>query len=161
LVGGWQWNGILSAQSGFPITPLVGSNASGTGDTQNPDIPNRNPSFQGPVILGTDGFKETGRYFDPSAFLRPLAGTFGNAGRGSLAGPRLINVDTSLFKNIPINEQWNLQFRAEAFNILNHANFKTPDTTIFSGGNISGNAGRILETANRERQIQFALRLEF
>ena len=164
LISGWQWNGILSAQSGFPITLLVGSNASGTGDTQNPDYPNRNPSFQGPVILGTDGFKKTGRYFDPDAFSRPLAGTFGNAGRGSFIGPRLINVDTSLFKNIPINERWSLQFRAEAFNLLNHVNFDTPNTAVFSGatGNaISPSAGRIRETANRERQIQFALRLEF
>jgi len=161
LISGWQWNGILSAQSGFPITALAGSNASGTGDTQNPDIPNRNPNFQGPVVLGTDGFKKTGRYIDPGAFSMPVAGTFGNSGRGSFIGPRLVNVDTSFFKNIPINEQWSLQFRAEAFNILNHTNFDTPNMAIFSGSTISPSAGVITETSNRERQIQFALRLEF
>ena len=73
-----------------------------------------------------------------------------------------MNVDLSLFKRIPINERMNLQFRTEVFNILNHANFRVPDATIFSGNNISGNAGRITETlADNERQIQFALRLEF
>jgi len=54
-----------------------------------------------------------------------------------------------------------LQFRAEAFNILNHANFGVPRPVIFEGTSLSGGAGIIDETANRERQIQFALRLEF
>ena len=53
LIGGWQWSGAFTAQSGFPFTPPVGSNASGTGDTQNPDVPNWNPDFKGPVILGS------------------------------------------------------------------------------------------------------------
>src|SRR5213596_3544765 len=49
LIGGWQWNGIVTAQSGFPITPLTGFNNSGTGDGAVPDIPDRNPDFKGPV----------------------------------------------------------------------------------------------------------------
>jgi len=161
LIGGWQWNGILNAQSGFPITPLVGSNQSGNGDARNPDVVNRNPDFKGKVILGVDGFKKTGRFFDPNAFSLPPAGTFGNVGRGTFRGPGLVNVNTSLFKRIPINEQWNLQFRTEVFNLLNHANFDTPDLIVFSGSDFAGSAGVIRETATRERQIQFALRLEF
>ncbi len=58
LIGGWQWNGIFNAQGGFPISPLIGSNRSGNGDTRNPDRPNRNPDFQGKVIRGSDGFKK-------------------------------------------------------------------------------------------------------
>ena len=116
IIGGWQWNGIVNAQSGFPFTPQAGANVSGTGDTDIPDVPNHNPAFTGPVITGVDGFKKTGRYFDPGAFLLPLSGTFGNVTRGSLTGPPLTTVDTSLFKKIRINEQWNLQFRAEVFN---------------------------------------------
>jgi len=54
-----------------------------------------------------------------------------------------------------------LQFRAEAFNILNHANLNTPLGAVFDGASYSGTAGVIENTANRERQIQFALRLEF
>ena len=111
----------MSAQSGFPFTPLVGSNSSGTGETQNPDVPNLNPAFSGPAILGTPN-----QWFDPRAFLMPAAGTFGNVARGSFVGPKMTNFDMSLFKRFNITERYNLQFRAEAFNILNHPNFANP-----------------------------------
>src|SRR5439155_20501221 len=126
LIGGWQWNGIFNIQSGFPFTPQIGANVSGTGDTDNPDVTNWNPNFHGKVISRAEGFKKTGRYFDPAAFALPLSGTFGNVSRGSLTGPPLTVIDTSFFKRIRINEQWNLQFRAEAFNVLNHTNFAEP-----------------------------------
>src|SRR5206468_5646082 len=162
LIGGWQWNSIFVANSGFPITPQVGSNRSGTGDTGRlPDRPSLNPDFKGNPILGVDEFKKTGRYFDPNAFLLPLAGTFGNVSRGSLRGPGAFNVDTSLFKRVALREGLNLQFRAEFFNILNHANFDTPNPIVFSDTGPNASAGVITETANRERQIQFALKLLF
>jgi hypothetical protein len=161
LIGDWQWNGIFSARSGFPITPTVGSNQSGNGDTRIPDLPNWNPDFKGKVTLGADGFKKTGRYFDPNAFLLPLAGTFGNVSRGALHGPGSFNLDTSLFKRVALKETVNLQFRAEFFNVLNHANFDTPNPIIFSGTGPNASAGVITETANRERQIQFALKILF
>ena len=161
IIGGWQLNSIFNAQGGFPITPLAGANRSDNGDSRNSDTPNLNPAFTGNPILGVDAFKKTGFYLDTNAFVLQPRGMYGNVGRGSFRGPGLVNLDLSLFKRIPLTEQWNLQFRAEAFNILNHANFRTPDTTIFTGNSFSGNAGRILETSNRERQIQFALRLEF
>ncbi|PYU28603.1 MAG: TonB-dependent receptor [Acidobacteria bacterium] len=161
LIGGWQWNGSITAQSGFPFTPTVGSNMSGTGDTQNPDVPNRNPAFSGPVVLGTDGFRTTGRYFEPSAFSLPLAGTFGNVARGSFIGPRFADFDTSLFKNFAFNEQYRLQFRVEAFNVFNRTNFAEPNPVTFSGSNYSSSAGVITQTANPSRQIQFALKLLF
>jgi hypothetical protein len=161
IIGGWQLHSIFGVQSGFPITPLVGSNRSGNGDTRFPDRPDMNPNFTGPVVLGVDSWKKTGLYYNPEAYLRPLAGTFGNSARGRFRGPGLWNLDMSLFKSIPITEQWNLQFRAEAFNILNHANLNTPLGPLFDGPNYSELAGDITDTANRERQIQFALRLEF
>jgi hypothetical protein len=156
LLSGWQWNGILTAQSGFPFTPQAGSNISGTGDTFNPDVPSRNPNFAGPLILG----KPT-RYFDPNAFVLPIAGTFGNVARGSLIGPGLTAFDTSLFKKFSINEKWSLQFRAEAFNLFNRANFGSPNAVVFSGNNISSSAGVITTTATTSRQLQFALKLIF
>src|SRR5881296_654934 len=164
LIGGWQWNAIFSATGGFPFTPTVGSNRSGNGDSRNPDVPNWNPNFKGNVILGVAEFKKTGRYFDPNAFLPPVAGTFGNVGRDSFRGPGMWNVDTSLFKRISLREQVNLQFRAEVFNALNHANFAHPNLIVFSSGNdISPTAGTITDTiaGGNGRQIQFALRLEF
>jgi hypothetical protein len=166
LISNWQWNSIFNAQSGFPMTPVVGLNQSGNGDTRNPDVPILNPNFHGDAILRVDGFKKTGRYFDPNAFLLPPAGTFGNVARGSFTGPGFYNLDTSLFKRIPLKENLNLQFRAEVFNILNHANFNSPiaGNVVFDTSDptkYAGSAGTITETANRERQIQFALRLEF
>ena len=161
LIGNWQWNGIVSVQSGFPFEPLVGSNRSGNGNARNPDVASWNPDFKGKVVLGVDEFKKTGHYFDPNAFSLPLAGTFGNVARGALRGPGFFNVNTSLFKRIPLKEKLNMQFRVEAFNVLNHANFRYPELIVFSGSEIAGSAGVIRETANRERQIQFALRLEF
>lgn len=106
------------------------------------------------MILGTPN-----RWFNPNAFLLPIAGTFGNAGRDQFIGPGLTTFDTSLFKKISLNERWNLQFRAEAFNIFNHANFATPSLAVFSGSNVSPSAGIITRTATSSRQIQFALKM--
>jgi hypothetical protein len=156
LVGGWQLNGIATLLSGFPITPQVGSNRSGDGDTRNPDRPSLNPGFSGPVVLGTPN-----QWFDPNAFVLPTAGTWGNAGRGILTGPGLGEVDLSLFKKIALSERMNLQFRAEAFNVQNRANFGTPNAIVFSNGAVSPSAGLITSTVTTSRQIQFGLKLIF
>ena len=156
LIGGWQWNGIVNWQGGFPFTPLAGSNTSGTGDANQSDTPNWNPNFHGPVILG-----KPDQWFDPRAFVLPTQGTFGNVSRGSLRGPGLFNLDTSLFKKVRISEGLNLQFRAETFNILNHPNFSYPNEVVFSGSNYSSSGGVITSTATTSRQIQFALKLLF
>ena len=156
LIGGWQWNGIVNVQGGFPFTPLAGSNTSGTGDANQSDTPNWNPNFKGPVILG-----KPDQWFDPNAFVMPTAGTFGNVARGSLRGPGLVSFDTSLFKRVRISEELNLQFRAEAFNVFNHANFSYPNQIVFSGNGYSSSAGVITTTATTSRQIQFALKLLF
>jgi hypothetical protein len=155
LIGGWQWNGIFTVQGGFPLTPLVGSNISGTGDTNIPDVPNWNPNFHGKVILGT-----VDHWFNPQAFTLPAAGAFGNVSRGSLVGPKLVDVDTSLFKKFTINERLNLQFRAEAFNIFNHTNFFYPNDIVFQGSNYSQTAGQITAAAT-SREFQLALKLIF
>lgn len=178
VIGGWQWNGIVTAQGGFPITPQVGYNVAGTGDNSI-DVVNLNPNFSGSPILGTDAFKKSGRYFDPNAFSIPVAGTFGNAGRGSFRGPGLVSADMSFFKKFQISEQWNLQFRAEIFNLLNRPNFAFPNPVVFvnnsatkacavganqaacSGGLIASSAGVLRYTSTTSRQIQFALKLSF
>ena len=91
----------------------------------------------------------------------PTPGTFGNVSRGSLIGPGLFNVDTSLFKKFTIRETVNLQFRAEVFNVFNHANFSYPNAVVFSGNEISPSAGVVTQTATTSRQLQFALKLLF
>ena len=156
LVGGWQLNAITALLSGFPFTPVIGTNRSGDGDTRNPDRPSLNPSFSGPVILG-----QPNQWYNPNAFILPPVGTYGTLGRGTFNGPGLAELDLSLFKNTAITERVGLQFRAEFFNALNHANFGTPNATVFSSGAISSSAGVITTTATTSRQIQFGLKMIF
>jgi hypothetical protein len=164
VAGGWQLNGIATLLSGFPLTPQIGANRSEDGDTRNPDRPSLNPSFTGPVVLGNPN-----QWFNPNAFLLPAFGTYGNVGRATLTGPGLATLDLSLFKNAPISEKLTLQFRAEFFNLLNRANFGTPNATVFTNGAsttstvpaISPAAGLITATATTSRQIQFGVKAIF
>jgi Carboxypeptidase regulatory-like domain len=154
--GEWQLNAITTLLSGFPITPQIGSNRSGDGDTRNPDRPSFNPSFTGPIVEGSPN-----QWFNPAAFVLPAAGTYGNAGRGILLGPALANVDLSLFKNLALTEHVKVQVRTEFFNALNHANFGTPNAIVFSNGLASSTAGLITSTATTSRQIQFGMKVTF
>ena len=154
LLGGWQVNGITTLLSGFPFTPQIGANRSGDGNTRNPDRPDVNPAFSGSALLR----KQT-QWFDPTAFSLPTVRTWGNLGRGTLRGPGLETVDISLIKNTSLTERIGLQFRAEAFNALNHTNFGAPNSIVFSGTAISPSAGLITTTATTSRQIQFGLKL--
>lgn len=156
LADGWQFNGILTFLSGFAFSPQTGSNRSGDGDSRNPDRPSLNPDFHGSAILG----KQT-EWFNPNAFVLPTAGTWGNASRGSLLGPGLAEVDLSLFKTLALTERYNLEFRAECFNVPNRANFSTPNATVFSKGAISPSAGLITSTTTTSRQLQLGLKLIF
>ena len=155
LLGGWKLNGIVTLQSGLPLTPAVGFSRSRDGNVSPVDRPSWNPSFSGPVILGTPN-----RWYDPSAFLLPPAGTYGNAGRNVLRAPGLETVDLSLFKETLITERVNLQFRAEFFNLLNRANFGIPSPVVFTPtGQPAGSAGVISNTITTSRQIQLGLKL--
>jgi hypothetical protein len=156
LLGGWQFNGIVTLLSGFPFTPQTGSNRSGDGDTRNPDRPSLNPNFTGPVVLGNRT-----QWFDPNAFALPVPGTWGNVGRGVSRGPGLATVDVSFLKNIAVSERVAVQVRAEAFNLQNRANFGTPNAVVFSGTAISGSAGLITNTTTTSRQLQLGVKLIF
>ena len=155
LISGWQVNGIVTMLSGFPVTPLVGSNRSGSGDVRSVDRPSANPAFSGPVILGTPN-----HWFDANAFTLPTVGTWGNVGRGVLRAPGLASADLSLFKTTTLTERMNLQFRAEFFNALNHANFGNPNAVVFSGGAVNPSAG-VISNAAFSRMIQLGLKLIF
>jgi hypothetical protein len=154
FVGGWQLNGIATLLSGFPFTPLDGSNRSGDGDTRNPDRPNL-------ISLSNVVTGNPNQWFNPGAFSLEAPGTWGNLGRGVFNGPGLADVDLSLFKRIAVSERMNLQFRAECFNVQNRANFGAPNTTVFSGTTVSPSAGLIGNTVTTSRQIQFGLKLIF
>jgi hypothetical protein len=114
------------------------------------------------------------QWFDARMFTLAPRGQVGNASRNFLRGPGLASVDMSFNKDTPLpflGEAGMLQFRAEIFNILNHANFGYPNTAVFSsptGGNANrpvvapvGNAGLIQYTSRSNREMQFSLRVAF
>jgi hypothetical protein len=156
FIADWQISGIETVQSGLPFTPQLSYNPSNDGDTRNPVRPSWNPSFTGPIILGGPS-----RYFNPSAFIQPTPGTYGNVGRNVLQGAGLSQTDFSLTKRILFTERLNLQFRAEFFNILNHTNLNTPNPVVYTAatGGYSPTAGVITSTSTSSRQIQFGLKL--
>lgn len=156
FASGWTVNSIVTIQSGFPFTPELSYNPSNNGDTKNPVRPFKNPNFTGPVILG-----KPSQWFNPAAFLAPPpnSGFYGNVGRNSLTGPGLATWDFSVLKRIQLRERFSLQFRAELFNILNRANFKTPNVIVFTPSGVSPTAGKITGTSTTAREAQFALKL--
>ncbi len=158
IVGDWQINGIFSAYQGRQFT-LTAADASLNmpGNQQTPD--QIKPSV---ATLGKVG--DDGTWFDTSAFARVTAVRFGNVGRNTMRGPGVVNTDLSLFRTFKLTERFNLQFRAEAFNLSNTPHFANPDD---DGRNVnSSNFGRILETQSadalgRSRELRFGLRLGF
>ncbi|HEY6413523.1 MAG TPA: TonB-dependent receptor [Edaphobacter sp.] len=166
LISGWTVSTITAVQTGFPFTPQLGYNPTGSGDTRNPVRPDVNPNFRGNLYPGTPR-----QFFNPAAFLTPAAGAIGNVRRDTLIGPNLIDVDASLLKTAQITERFHAQFRAEFFNVLNHTNFTTPNPVIYSSGPTpttltaapvaSPTAGVITATSTSSRQIQFGLKLLF
>ncbi|OFV99114.1 MAG: hypothetical protein A3H28_15200, partial [Acidobacteria bacterium RIFCSPLOWO2_02_FULL_61_28] len=182
ILNGWQVGGILSLQSGNPMTVNLQTNRSRSGGRQNPaniDRPNLAPgrsndnitSGTTPGCQGVAAGQELGTpnlYYDPCAFTVPAAGFLGNAGRNIILGPGFANLDFSLMKNTPISylgESGRLEFRLEVFNILNRPNFRFPARTAFAGtADVQAplsNAGVITQTDGTSRQLQFALRLLF
>ena len=102
-------------------------------------------------------------YINTACFSWPALGQLGNLGRNTLRGPGLEEYDFSLFKNFRLGERAKLQFREEAFNLLNRANFQAPKVKVFDGsGNIIPNSSQLTSpTQTSERQIQFGLKLNW
>jgi len=162
LISGWSLASIVTVQSGFPFTPQLSYNPSNNGDTRNPVRPFLNPNFSGPVVTGNPN-----QWFNPAAFLAPPSnsGFYGNVGRDTYIGPGLATWDFSVLKDTAIRERLNLQFRAEIFNLLDRANFNTPNLIVFTPPTptnptgLSGTAGAITSTSTFSRQVQFGLKL--
>ena len=155
MASGWSVNSIVTAQAGFPFTPQLSYNPSNNGDTRNPVRPFIDPTFHGPVILGNPA-----QWFNPLAFIGPPnnSGFYGNLGRDTLIGPGLATWDFSTFKQTALTERLGLQFRAEIFNLLNRANFNTPNLITYTPTGVSGTAGAITSTSTSSRQVQFGLK---
>jgi len=141
---------VTQAQSGSPVNIVTNnSTLTGVANTVRPDA-------SGPIAI----YDNPDRWFDTSAFT--AVPRFGNLGRNVVVGPGFRNMDLSLMKNTALSERIHTQFRVEAFDVLNHANFGPP-------GNVVGTPAfaRIRNTrfptgeAGSSRQIQLALKLMF
>jgi outer membrane receptor protein involved in Fe transport len=153
ILGGWQLNGIAVFHSGFPLEMTTAvNNLFNYGGTQRPNWSGQDPTTSGSMS------SRINQYFNPAVFSQPAPYTFGNVARqlAILRSPGLANLDLSVFKNFPIHERLKLQFRAEAFNLMNHPQFGPPNTSIGTPS-----AGVISAVNNAPRNIQLALKLLF
>ncbi len=148
LIRDWQLSGIWSYQSGQPFTVTLSVDPTTSGATAHPNRLRDGslPSDQ----------RSVNRWFDITAFAAPTCACYGDSGRGILTSPGFVNLDLSLARDFRFNERWRLQFRTEAFNLMNHPNLGLPNSAI---GNAS--AGIIGTVVNSERQIQLALKLYY
>jgi hypothetical protein len=150
LLGGWQMTGILNLQSGTPFTAIIATNQA---NTQNSGALRPNALANGNLPRSQ---RSVDRWFDKNAFALPDLFTYGNAGRNTLIGPGINNLDFGLYKNFRLSERWQLQFRSEFYNLTNTPHFGLPNQTVDQpqGGTITG-------LSTPPRQIQFALKLIF
>jgi hypothetical protein len=150
FVEGWQLAAIVQIQSGSPVN-IVTSNSTvnGIANTLRPDI-------SGPIAT----IGSVDKWFDTSVFT--AVSRFGNLGRNVVIGPGFSNTDFSIIKNTRLGEDLRLQFRAEFFDLFNHANFGPPGTVVGTPafGQITSTRFPTGESGS-SRQIQFAVKLNF
>jgi hypothetical protein len=153
VLGGWHVSTVMSAITGTPLFLTASSKIlNAPGNTQ---VPNQVAPFH---KLGSI----SKQWFDTNAFVPPTTAAYGNTPKNAYSGPRLVTLDGSLMRAIPLHESISLQLRADAFNLMNHPTFANPGTS-----QTSSNFGQITSTANassptpNQRVLQFAARLSF
>jgi hypothetical protein len=170
LLNGWQVAGIARVRSGNPLTVFLSTNRSRSGWSPSlgpgtgPDRPSWAPG-RGPdnVVTG-----DPNQWLDPSAFVLPPRGTFGNVGRNEITGPGVGTLDLAFTRRIPwtqLSPSGRLELRLEVFNALNRVNLGPPALVVFSGSaDIEAplpTFGLIRTTSTSARQIQLGARIMF
>jgi hypothetical protein len=150
VVGGWTLDTIATFSKGNPFTVLAASST-----TMDPMTQFRADQLcNGRSSLKNKNVRSNGHYwFDTACFATPAANYFGNSGTNIITGPGVNNWDIGAGKLIALRSPVNMQFRAEAFNAFNHAQFLNPDSTM-----TDTNFGKIT-TVNSSREFQFSLKL--
>ena len=164
--GGWQFNGVMTAQTGRPFTVIAGKDQSKTALTQSGTLGGDRaiqvgPAF-GPGACAND--KLTGSCVDllnTTSFTLPPIGGFGTTSKGQFRWPGQFTWDTGLVKNFQISERWAVQFRAEYFNILNHPNWSSDDASITPVVTKSSPQFGAIRTADDPRIGQLAIKIIF
>jgi hypothetical protein len=152
LLGGWQLNGITTQQNGFPLSVSTQNTSDSGSDVLRPNLTGVSPVVKGAVK------SKLNDYLNSAAFSQPAPFTFGNAPRtlSNVRGPGTHDIDFSLFKNFQATARVKVEFRAEAFNLLNQVVFGSPNLTLSSG-----QFGVITSQNNTPSQIQLALKAVF
>jgi hypothetical protein len=150
FIGGWQFNGITTLQSGTPLSITANNTAGLFGARTQPNNNGNDPRLDGPVE------DRLSRYFDTSVYSQPAAFTFGNEPVFSpvLRTPPLRNFDLSIFKTFDVRSGIRAQVRIEALNAFNTVQFSGPNTSV-----TSTSFGLITGQANGPRQLQFGFKL--
>ena len=166
LLGGWSLTGIAAARSGNPVNVTITRTAASLPDglsLQNGSTFQRPNYVSGVSVVPAN--QSINSWINPLAFTLPASGTWGNAGRNLVRGPRFMQLDLSLTKSFRITERFVMDFRAEAFNATNRAQFGDPSGSLDNLATF----GRITTTVNNgsatgsgtPREFQFSLRLRF
>jgi hypothetical protein len=165
ILGNWEAAGILTVESGTPFTVTIPGDPLGMNNGDSFQFPNR--SF-GPGCKTAVNPGNPNQYVKLQCFTAPNPSTLmGNEGRNSLTGPGLVDLDFSLSKSIPvtkISETFKAQFRADFFNIINRANFTSPNdfrAILNPDGTPVPFGGAITLTNTTSRQIQFSVKLSW
>lgn len=148
IVGGWKFSGVWKATSGTPFSVSFNSSLNGF------------PSGRANFLAGTPTYpakKTYKQWFNASAFAVPANYTFGNSQRNMMFGPSFSEWDAALLKDLKITERVNFQFRAEAFDVLNRANFGNPAANV----SVPATIGQISSTSADNRELQFGGRISF
>jgi hypothetical protein len=155
LLKGWTLSTLIRTRSGYPFSPISGVDTGLQVQGWAPEYPDlRAGASSNPVLGGVD------HWFDPTAYALPATGYIGNASRNSIIGPNSRTVDLMAGKNVGLWGKSKLQLRLECFNLLNRANFGTPQATVFNAdGTYREDAGRITTTATSARQMQLGVKL--
>jgi hypothetical protein len=157
ILGGWQWGGLATIESGTPFTVQLTSNVSGIA-ASSADRPNcvANPNVGAPNKVG-EWFNVNA--FAPNTLIIPATGfpyqLLGDCGRNIVAGPPYKDFDMTLAKTFNLTERTHLEFRTDFFDVFNHPNFNTPNRYF-----ATATFGEIT-SAQLPRLIQFGLRLSF
>ncbi len=154
LIGGWDIGSLIVIQSAQPFT-VTSQRATGASTV------NTYANYSGDRNAGYLQRRGDGVYFftpaEVAQFSFPGVGEIGNSGRNAFRGPTYINADASLIKRFRITETQSVQFRAEGYNIFNHAQFGTPNINLTQPASF----GKYASTLNGARTLQMALRYEF
>lgn len=148
FLNGWHLSGVVSAESGNPFTPLVSFDNSGTATFMDRPTLTNNPRIN---LSRTQLYSST-------AFTIPEGGTFGNVPRNALVGPTLNFLDLAVIKRTAISDTRKIEFRAEIYNLLNHANFRLPNNLVDepSFGSVTAT-----DPDHGRRKIKLGIRLVF